>query len=44
MGPYGPVLHRYVPVGGGAEGVELALIEARKPRPRRVGDGVPAAL
>jgi len=35
------VLRRYVPVGRGVEGVELIKVEARKPRPRRGGDGVP---
>ena len=37
------VLRRHVPVGRGAEGVELVPIEALKPRPCRVGDGVPVA-
>ena len=34
---------RYVPVGRRVEGVELIKVEARKPRPRRGGDGVPVA-
>ena len=37
------VLRRHVPVGRGAQGVELVPIKAIKPRPRRIRDGVPMA-